>query len=268
MAGFLDSKERVVDMVLTDYGRKLYSKGKLRFVYYAFSDDEIDYDPWITNSAYISGTLDGPDLTGSIVEQIQTQHVFEAVTGMAFGKDKDCKDTVCIKNLLFTMPQGQNILPEMEMIPEVESGSLGSKQRKLQKQYTGKGKVGLSTLESIHPIDEGIETFRNNKLFLDLNLKDYFDNNATEGFLIRVYESGSDGLKEIYHHRDMGNIISYLRDVRLFNDNSITILNKEIQKEAEDLDKSVGISTDTGKNPRTVPIAGTISTIGKDKKLK
>ena len=40
---FLDKKEQVLEIVLTQHGRKMLGKGKLSPKYYAFSDDEINY---------------------------------------------------------------------------------------------------------------------------------------------------------------------------------------------------------------------------------
>lgn len=41
---FFNKKEDVIDIELTQYGKYLLSKGKLKPMYYAFSDDEIVYD--------------------------------------------------------------------------------------------------------------------------------------------------------------------------------------------------------------------------------
>lgn len=41
--GFIDSKERVLEISLTQHGRKKLSEGKLSVKYYSFSDDEVDY---------------------------------------------------------------------------------------------------------------------------------------------------------------------------------------------------------------------------------
>lgn len=41
--GFLDPKERILDIILTEKGRELLSKGELVIKYYAFFDDEVDY---------------------------------------------------------------------------------------------------------------------------------------------------------------------------------------------------------------------------------
>ena len=42
---FLDNKERVMEIQLTEHGRKLLSQGKLIVKYYRFLDDEVDYVP-------------------------------------------------------------------------------------------------------------------------------------------------------------------------------------------------------------------------------
>ena len=42
---FFDTKEEVIQIELTNYGRYLLSKGRLKFCYYEFYDDDILYDP-------------------------------------------------------------------------------------------------------------------------------------------------------------------------------------------------------------------------------
>ena len=44
MAQFFDDKEEVIEIELTEWGKYLYSIGKLKPVYFSFSDDEILYD--------------------------------------------------------------------------------------------------------------------------------------------------------------------------------------------------------------------------------
>jgi len=44
MAGFFDDKEEVMTIELTEWGKYLYSIGKFKPKYYAFSDDEVLYD--------------------------------------------------------------------------------------------------------------------------------------------------------------------------------------------------------------------------------
>lgn len=43
--GYLDKQSRVIDVVLTECGRRLYALGKLDFAYFGLFDDMIDYDP-------------------------------------------------------------------------------------------------------------------------------------------------------------------------------------------------------------------------------
>ncbi len=44
--GFLDKQSQIVDVVLTEHGRRLYASGKLDLVYFAVLDDGVDYDPY------------------------------------------------------------------------------------------------------------------------------------------------------------------------------------------------------------------------------
>lgn len=51
MATFLDGKQTIMDIILTQKGREQLAKGKLKIKYYAFGDDEIDYAAQYTNRA-------------------------------------------------------------------------------------------------------------------------------------------------------------------------------------------------------------------------
>tara|TARA_B100000035_G_scaffold315188_1_gene334322 strand:+ start:1830 stop:2933 length:1104 start_codon:yes stop_codon:yes gene_type:complete len=50
---FFNKKEEVIDIQLTSYGKYLLSKGKLKPAFYAFSDDEVVYDPSFNNSGSV-----------------------------------------------------------------------------------------------------------------------------------------------------------------------------------------------------------------------
>lgn len=41
---FLDNKEELLSIILTEYGREKLSKGELVVKYYTFFDDEVDYE--------------------------------------------------------------------------------------------------------------------------------------------------------------------------------------------------------------------------------
>ena len=44
MAGFINKKEEVIDISLTQHGKYLISKGKFKPSFYAFYDDDVLYD--------------------------------------------------------------------------------------------------------------------------------------------------------------------------------------------------------------------------------
>lgn len=61
---FLNSKEQIMDIVLTDLGRKRLAQGHLNIKYYAFHDDEIDYQAQYQNRVTnITSSIETLDLT-------------------------------------------------------------------------------------------------------------------------------------------------------------------------------------------------------------
>ena len=214
--GFLDNKSRVIDMVLTDYGKELYSKGELRFEYYAFSDDEIDYDPWISNSASLSQT----ELTASKIEQILNTPIMEARFGRRLDSSPTSRDESNIQDLMFTMPQGQSVLPRMKVSPDVASGSIDTVQQVVEQITIVRNQFG-QIVDSGDKKVLGVDKFKSSRLIFDMEIEDYFDNKSMEGYLIRFFNSGSDGLTEITPKRDLQNIVSYQKDVRALFDEMI-----------------------------------------------
>lgn len=97
MAGFLDAKERILDVVLTDRGRELLSQNLLNFEYYVFSDDGIDYAAALTASLTTTGSLD---------EHIRRTPAFEAEQYKTFEGRRD------LSSFLYTVPEGQQTLPQ------------------------------------------------------------------------------------------------------------------------------------------------------------
>lgn len=51
---FLDRKEQVLELDLTQYGKSLLSRGKFKPVYYAFFDDDVIYDGQYASVSEIS----------------------------------------------------------------------------------------------------------------------------------------------------------------------------------------------------------------------
>lgn len=74
--GFLDPRERILDVVLTEEGRRQYALGELRFVSFAAFDDLVDHDPWtsITGSdEYLRDLLEStPMLEAPVVPRVSS----------------------------------------------------------------------------------------------------------------------------------------------------------------------------------------------------
>lgn len=99
---FLNQKERVFDIVLTDEGRELLAKNQLNFKYYAFSDEGIDY----------SGSLSASSMVSSSFENyVHRDLTFEADQ----RKNKD------LSSFLYTIPPEKNVLPEFKISVDVSS---------------------------------------------------------------------------------------------------------------------------------------------------
>lgn len=199
-------------MVLTSEGKKLLSEGELRFVYFALFDDEVDYDPYISQS----GSMNSEQLSGSKEEQTENCLVREATTGYKMANASG-SDFTNVHKPLFTMPQGSKVLPRLISTTH-PTGSLEieTKVRKHQDMYVKKDPSG-GVLEQIGPIDAGYERFEPSHASLQFGFRpgEFFDETHREGILIRVFKSGSDGLVEISEKRDSINDISYQNDVKL-----------------------------------------------------
>jgi hypothetical protein len=96
--GFLDAKERVLDVVLTDKGRELLSQNLLDFEFYAFSDDGVDYAGALTASLQVSGSVD---------DYIRRTLIIEA------GQFKDSKEQRDMNTFLYTIPSRRRTLPQL-----------------------------------------------------------------------------------------------------------------------------------------------------------
>ena len=229
--GILDKSTRVLDIVLTDYGREQHSKGELEFSYYAFSDDGVDYDPYIANS----GSITDVQLLEEQIKQVEATLVREAVFGHQGGKNLDHRDKTNIKNLLFTVPQGQLIVPEMLMSPDITTGSIEAKQQKVVERSVTKDSEG-DAINVIAESDRGYRKFKSQKLLVDLEMDNFFDKASRDGYIIRVFESGSFGLSEIKHKRDKSYTMSFSNDIQMYSDGDV---DKVSMQPKEDVKKIV-----------------------------
>lgn len=208
MSGFLDKKTRILDVVLTNYGKGLLTKGDLNFCYWVAFDDEIDYSPFIAES----GSLTSAELSSSILTSIENTPIREAVAGYpAFNANGS--DFTNVRSPLFTRSQGQNFLPRARF-PESASREVNSKQRMVQRVFPGElqGKIG-----SMPAKDLFVERFDPTTVELELSYeKDSFPNDfQPEGFHVTFFKSGSSGFSEVSPKRDMDNNLSLMNDMKV-----------------------------------------------------
>jgi hypothetical protein len=215
VAGFLDKNTRVVDMVLTGEGKYLLSKGELRFVYWMPFDVEIDYDPYIANS----GSLTGIQLSASINEQIENSPIREATTGYR-RLNMSGSDETNVRQPLFSVPQGHRVIPRMTA-SDGPSGDINIevKQRKISELVVKRDPSGV-VLEQLGPYDRGFERFDTSAVVIDQGYsRDGFPvDHVLDGFLVKVYRSGSNGLVEVDARRDLSNELAFGNDLRLVVD--------------------------------------------------
>jgi hypothetical protein len=89
-----------MDVVLTDYGRQLLAENSLDFVYYAFSDEGIDY----------SGSIATKNFTGSIDNVVFRNFSFEE-------PQRGSTTNTDLKYFLYTIPAKTSKVPEFIVTP-------------------------------------------------------------------------------------------------------------------------------------------------------
>ncbi len=211
MAGFLDKKERIVDMVLTNEGKWLLSRGELRFSYFVLFDDEVDYSPYISNSASLSQI----ELSASRRDQVETTLVREAVSGYVMGNSSG-SDTTNVRSMLFTVPQGQRVLPRMTMTDgPTGSFTIETKVQRSEEVFYKVDQNG-NILEKAGPFDRGCHRFDPSRQVFRMGIDGpFFDEGLREGFLVEVYASGAEGIFRLRDRLDAFNDISFDPDVKI-----------------------------------------------------
>lgn len=214
MAGFLDKNTRIVDMVLTGRGRMLLSQGELNFTYWAAFDDEVDYNPFISTS----GSMTVAQLSSTLDDQLNATLVHEAVSGYGIGNASG-SDNTNVRRPIFTMAHGQANVPRMRQLGGPSASfSIGVKQQKIQDALIKKDAQGR-VIERLGPYDRAVVRYDPSKVSFTYGYgtNDFPAEYQTEGFLIRVYTTGSGGMIEMKERRDLEDRISFNNDLILGN---------------------------------------------------
>ncbi|MHB8407922.1 MAG: hypothetical protein ACYDHY_07550 [Acidiferrobacterales bacterium] len=210
MAGFLDKNTRIIDMILTGRGTQLLSQGQLKFVSWAAFDDEIDYNPIIANSSSLT-----PDaLQATVLEHVELTPIREATKGYQGGLNISGTDNTNVHRPLFSMPQGSTYLPRVAG----QSGTftINVQQQKIQ-QLLIKRDQNANVIERMGPYDQGHVRFNTSTLKFTFILPstDYPQDYHPEGYFIKVFCSGAEGLNQIFENVDSNNNLSYQNDLIL-----------------------------------------------------
>lgn len=190
--GFLDKQERILDVVLTREGRRQLSEGHLDFRYFVLFDDEVDYDPYVANS----GSLTENGLRETRLALTEDTLVFEAMHGRLITEVSDADHLLGPSSPLFDMPQGQTLLPKLSVIPDVTSSIMSVTQAVVSSKGPTNRPAGVLRQKAT------ITTF-------ELDVKNYFEDSLDQGVWVRLFTSGSEGLREVVPARDYLNEYSY-----------------------------------------------------------
>lgn len=235
MAGFLDPKERVIDLVLTSEGKKLLMKGELRFTYWVPFDDEVDYLP-------ISGTTYSTSSAGQTYQQrsqelTESPLVREATMGYR-GLNLVEEDLTNVHRPMFTAVPGVGLTaPLPQAVIDEGPVTVEISQKKLLKTYIQKDHQGRTIGGQIGPVLNGFQRSNGSEFVLNATYStgSFTQDSQYEGFLVTVYESsslvmksvgtgvlqdtydvsGSGGHREVLHNRDSKGNIVYRNDITL-----------------------------------------------------
>lgn len=147
----LDPKETILDIQLTHRGRQLLAKNQLNFIYYAFSDEGINY----------SGSLAAASWSGSIDNYVFRNMSFEE------GQRKD----IDLSSYLYTVPSKSKKIPEFITTPA--TGSVLRLERKYRSTSVALTNAQINTLgKPLDIVARGTisKTNRNQSYILEQNV--------------------------------------------------------------------------------------------------
>ena len=256
MAGFLDPKERVIDLVLTDVGKSLLLKGDLHFTYWIPFDDEVDYDPPIAPNSPIpfeggfvtSASLDPEDMKSLRIGKTEEPLLREATMGYR-GLNVREEDTTNVHRPMYSAPPGVGqTYPLLTAVAMIGTGSISGteerfsgslevlvSQQKNSRLYVQYDSAGQNIVNSVGPTDV---TFTRSATNQPLIIADYpaqinqLENMHLEGFLVTVFHSSTlvtsslsstlgqvlqGGFEEVLQNRDSKGNVVYRNDLTLDN---------------------------------------------------
>lgn len=190
--GFLDPKERVLDIVLTDTGKQLLLKGELRFSYWIPFDDEVDY------------------------QSLEDPLIVEATSGR-FGLNNTQEDTTNLFRPMFTAKPGTGHVSPIPSVSLSETGSIDVTVRQTQvlKRHVLRDVAGNEVSSDMQEV--GFQRSAAATTYLDVGYLtgSYSNVKELEGFLVTVYQNVSGTYHEILHNRSSDGNVAYRNDLAL-----------------------------------------------------
>jgi hypothetical protein len=190
----LDSKERVIDMVMTGRGKELLLQGRLKFAYWAAFDDEVDYDPYVAGS----GSMSEGELNQARQRLTEDPLVRECCASYKLG-NMTLDDNVSINRPLYTLSPGGGV----QDVSPLVSMSLGGGSSKVDVEQFVVGKqIRLSPLS----VYKGAVSY---------TPEAYEPKTQFEGCVVSVFASSSDGYQRLHTSVDsrgdvvFGNILKF-----------------------------------------------------------
>lgn len=174
--GFLDPKERVQDIVLTQEGRRQLAAGTLEFRYFSVHDDELDYEPLV----YASASFDSDGLEQRFRDIIEDTPIMEAAVGKPSLYVRDIDNSVVPRSYLFDARDASGIVPTLSIAPAVTSSLIQVDQ--------------ASIIDEVRQTHTGVVRRAEGSF----DVKPYLVGSLSgQGFAVTLFMSGSDGLEEI-----------------------------------------------------------------------
>jgi hypothetical protein len=197
MAGFLDSQQQIIDMVLTSRGKMLLSNGVLRFVYWAAFDDEVNYDPVVVES----GSLNDADLAQRQVDKTEDPLIREAVQGYKLF-NKNGEDFCNVHRALITVPPGHSVVPTASVV--FDRDEIVMQQQPIVQNYYQQNSNGELIDPYSSTVNMGILRYNSTAVSVDAEYsKESFPSeHRLEGFYVKVLVSGTDAYTEQHHTLD------------------------------------------------------------------
>jgi hypothetical protein len=222
MSGFLNSSERVIDLVLTDTGKQLLLRGALQFIYWVPFDDEVNYTPAVT--IWNSGSYTTPSqldelaalITSTSQSMVEDPVIREASAGYRGLNAREIDNTNVFRPMYTARPGVGHMSP----LPQIVLSQTGSIDVQVEQTFLSKRQVKKDSSGNVLEAmlsDVGYQRRAGTSVQIDVgyNTGSFIIDKGYEGFLVTVYQEVSGTLQEVVHNMSSDGSIAYRNDLAL-----------------------------------------------------